>query len=430
MTAQAALAPDLPQPTGMVGLLDAPVTVGPDGPVLAGPAADLATHHARYGSAGGLGGGALLAALETAGLTGRGGAHFPVAAKWRAALGAGGGGLVVANLAEGEPLSAKDAVLAQRQPHLVLDGLALAAATTGAVAAVAWLHAGAVGTRAALEAALAQRHAAGVRELPVHLVEGPDAYLSGESSAVVAALAGLPALPQFRRTPAAVAGVGGRPTVVHNAESLARVALLARTGAAGYRSTTLLTLAGPRARTVVEVDAGQPFAALAGLLGGWPVAVLLGGYGGRWVAADRLALLAMDHAALRTAGLSLGAGVVAPLPPGACGLAETAAVAQYLAASGAGQCGPCLFGLPAIARALRALADGTASAGEVDRLRTHLGEVAGRGACHHPDASVSLVSSALTLFGDDVAAHRAGRPCGGASRAPGLLPASARAGAA
>jgi ferredoxin len=146
---------------------------------LSGPATDdLTGHHDRFGprpAATGIAGGRLLDALDEIGLAGRGGGHFAASREWRTVLeSGGGGGIVVANGAEGEPASAKDAALLQHRPHLVLDGLACAAEAVGASRSVVWLHAGAHTTRRAVLWALGQRRADGLREPAVEVVTGPD----------------------------------------------------------------------------------------------------------------------------------------------------------------------------------------------------------------------------------------------------------------
>ncbi len=397
---------------------------------LAGPAPEsLREHHSRFGGRPDFGAGSrsglLLDALDQIELAGRGGAHFPVAAKWRTALDAGGGGTVVANAAEGEPASAKDAALLRHRPHLVLDGLAIAAEALGAERAVVWLHRSAAATLRALDAALAERRTERRPERRpdrlIELVTGPDSYLSGESSAVVRALDGGPALPAFRREPAARSGVGGLPTVVHNVETLARVALAARTGAAGYRDSTLLTVLVGGVRVVLEVDPQTTLAAAVWHAGGLvprrsdrqgparladrAQAVLIGGYGGTWMRWDQAADLPLRHAALRRAGAGLGAGVLAPLPTRACGLAETATVLGYLADSGAQQCGPCRSGLPAVHDRFLDLARGRGGPAGLRRLRRYLDEVDGRGGCHLPDGAARLARSALHTFERDTAEH-------------------------
>ncbi len=394
------------------------------------PADRLTEHLWRYGSRPDLAGrtAPVLDALEQVELSGRGGAHFPVARKWRTALEAAraGGGevVVVGNGAEGEPASAKDAALLLQRPHLVLDGLACAAEALGASSAVLWLHEGAAAVDA-VRLALTERRAAGLVEPPVRLVTGPHAYLTGEGNAVVRALGGGPALPVFLRRPAAVAGVDGRPTVVQNVETLARLALLARTGAAGPLPGVLVSVLTRAAdgRWVVAARevAGHRRLAEAVLDGYWadeprPRAVLVGGFGGRWLRWDDAAPMVLEQMVGRAgpgepARVSLAAGVLAPLPSRACGVRETAAVVEYLAASSARQCGPCVFGTRALAQVWQRLARGVARRGDRARVRAVAEEIAGRGACRLPDAAVSLTRSALDVFAEDVERHLSGRVC-------------------
>ncbi len=259
----------------------------------------------------------------------------------------------------------------------------------------------------------------------MRLATGPSRYLSGESSAVVRALSGGPALPESRRVPTATSGVDGRPTLVQNVETLARVGLLARSAVDAHHPTSLVTVVVGDRRTVLEVGAGVTVSEVL-QLGGWPTddvpqAVLVGGYGGSWVAFDRARDLPVAEASMRRAGLSLGAGVLAPLPARACGVAEVARLAAYLAGAGARQCGPCLFGLGALSTTLTGLARGAGRRSDVRRLQGWAAEVTGRGACHHPDGAVRMVLSGLTTFAADVEAHRRGHPCPGAG-APGVLP--------
>lgn len=381
---------------------------GPADPVHAAPAEPLAGHLDRVGPRP-AGTRDVVALLEDSGLTGHGGAHVPAALKWRAALAGTGQLTVVANGAESEPLAGKDGTLLRQRPHLVLDGLQVAAEALGAERAVVWLHGDDHGSLHALRRALAERAASthGTTRGPaVELVTGPVHYLAGESSAITRAVLGGPALPTARRP----AAPGAPRTLVHNVETLARLALLVRGRAAA--GTRLLTVVGDL-RVVVEVDERTTVTQLLADLGrsAAPQAVLLGGYGGLWASWDRVARVPVGEAAMRAEGLSLGAGVLAPLAAGACGVRQTAAVVAYLASMSARQCGPCLFGLPALAGSLARLADGArgSAAGVLDDAAA----VEGRGACHHPDGAARLAASAAVTFADDLAAHAAGRPCGG-----------------
>lgn len=367
----------------------------------------LAAHTAAHGPLPAVDDLADLAAFAAfaGGLTGRGGAGFPSVRKMRgvaeAARAARVPAVVVGNGGEGEPAAAKDAVLLARSPHLVLDGLALAARAVGADTVV--LAAG----RASLPGL---RRAVAERAERVRLVELADRFLAGEETALVAAVDGGPPLPRGRAVPVWQRGVQGRPTLVHNVETLARLALLAR----GERAAddTLVTrhtqgLRGP----VVDVAEVPVTARLGDVLAlGGAQAVLVGGYHGSWVPARGAADLRLTREGLAPAGAALGAGVLAALPADRCGLRETASVVSYLAAESAGQCGPCLNGLPRIAAGLELLArPGPHPAGLLGDVQRWAGLVVGRGACAHPDGSVRLVASALRVFDGELAAHAAGR---------------------
>lgn len=352
---------------------------------------------------------ALLERMEEAALCGRGGAHFPTAKKWRRARSSDETKAVVANGAEGEPLSRKDTALLELRPHLVLDGLVCAAETVGAQRCVVWLHENNHAARVAIARALTERqwHE---RELPIEIRIAPGSYLNGESSAVANAVLGGPALPTFRRP--AGAGATSRAALVQNAETLARAALLVY--GAGGTETTLVSVAVPAGIVVLERSGRDTVGDVVRCVvdDSGTSAVLVGGYGGSWLPWHRAGDMSLHEPAWRARGMSLGAGVLHPLPPGRCGLARAAEIAAYLAEQSARQCGPCVFGLAAIADALHTLANVGGSRRRTRRQVRDLAEfvelVAGRGACHHPDGAVRMVSSALQTFAPDVQAHLRG----------------------
>ena len=188
----------------------------------------------------------------------------------------------------------------------------------------------------------------------------------------------------------------------------------------GQADGNLVTVVGPRSRVVFSTDHQQTLGGLLAAAGAPPdafQAVLVGGYGGTWLPWTPAAHVPISERSLRRAGASLGAGVVAPLPRSACGLTETARLLDFLAASSARQCGPCMFGLPALAEVFRRLADGRPSRADLKALDRYAGEINGRGACHHPDGAVRLARTALHCFADDVRRHTKSGPCPGASGA-------------
>jgi NADH:ubiquinone oxidoreductase subunit F (NADH-binding) len=393
-------------------------------PLVPGVPEDLRAHLARYGRLPYRGGpGLLIHAVEEAGLTGRGGGAFPVARKLAIVARARGRKVIVANGAESEPASRKDAVLLRAAPNLVLDGLQLAAEAIGASEAHLYLH---PGVSPEIGRALYQRQAAGLDWLDVTVTEAPPRFLAGQESALVNRLGGGPAVPTFVPPRVSEAGLRGAPTLVQNVETLAHLALIARYGPRWFRALgtaqepgSMLTTVHTQENTqIIEAEIGTPLRTLLPA-GTQAQAVLIGGFHGAWLPAGTIGTLTLDNQALKAHGAALGAGVISALPADRCGLAEAARVVRYLAAESAGQCGPCLNGLPRMAAGLAELA----GRGHRRQVRADLerwaGLVTGRGACNHPDGTVRFVRSTLTVFLAEISLHARGQ-CSATNRAPFL----------
>jgi NADH:ubiquinone oxidoreductase subunit F (NADH-binding) len=364
---------------------------------------------------------AFVSMLESSGLAGRGGAGFPAAIKLAVAHAAGRGGTVLVNAMEGEPGSDKDKLLLITSPHLVLDGAQLMAAATGAKRVVVCVAEGRQHVAAAVSTAMAERASAGCSPVPETLVRPPDRFVAGEESALARWVESGESLPSFRPDKGTALRIGRKGALVHNAETLAHVAMIARTGPDAFRAhglvedpgTSLVTISGAVEHPgVVEIDRGAP---LIGIVNratptGPPQALLVGGYGGAWVGPDHFTT-PYASLSLRAIGATAGVGIVIALGQDACGVMESARIAHYMAGQSVGQCGPCVYGLPAIADDLTRLARGHIDAGLVARLERRLGQVDGRGACRHPDGAVNLVRSALGVFAADVSSHAHGAPC-------------------
>lgn len=419
------------------------LTTGPTIRLLAGyhalgRAAALRDHLTQHGppplpgtSARARAGEQLIQVVEDAGLTGRGGGAFPTARKMRSVAAARRAAVVVVNAAEGEPASGKDQLLLTVAPHLVLDGAALAAHAVGARQIVVCVHAG--GELAADTArAVTEREQAHLAAVPIRVCEVPGRYVASEETSLVNWINGGEAKPMFTPPRPYERGVDGRPTLVSNAETYAHIALIARYGAEWFRScgspdapgTALFTVTGAVAAPgVIEAPVGTTVADLLRMAGGPSEqlqAVLAGGYGGTWLPLP-LVHTPTTPAAFAAAGAALGPGIIVALPSRACGLAESARVLAWMAGETAGQCGPCVFGLPAIAEDFAAIAECRGDTSVYRRLRQRLSVIPGRGACRHPDGAVRFAASALQVFSSHVNFHeRAGRCL--AARRPGMLP--------
>jgi NADH:ubiquinone oxidoreductase subunit F (NADH-binding) len=364
----------------------------------------------------------LVPEVLASGLRGRGGGGFPAGAKLRAVAEARGRKYVVANGAESEPASRKDRILLETAPHLVLDGAIAAARAVGAREIVVAISDAAQAAGRVVLAAVEQRVE---RDVKISVAGVPEAFVAGEETALVRHLSGGPALPTVHPPRPSERGVFGRPTLVQNVETLAHVALIARYGASWFRSagtqaepgTALCTVSGAVAAPgVYEAELGAPLSSVLSLAGGatGPAgAVLVGGYHGGFVAPHLLDGVGFSERGLHDAGAALGARAIIVVPADRCGLATASRVVRYLAGQSAGQCGPCVNGLGAIADAFERLHAG--DFGQQARIERWLGQVRGRGACLHPDGAARFVASALGTFGHEAVEH-ARRGCPEAAR--------------
>jgi len=383
----------------------------------------LAAHRERYGLLPlDLSPAELRDRVTASGLTGRGGAGFPTGMKLDSVLRSGRRAIVVANGAEGEPPSGKDKVLLAYAPQLVIDGALLVARAVDARQVV--IATAAVARRAVKQAVAERRREAGIT---VQTAVVPERFVAGEETALVQFLNGGPALPTFTPPRPYERGVNGAPTIILNVETLAHVALVARYGAAWFRSlgthaepgSALVTLSGAvRDPGVYEIELGSSFAALLeeGGADRDAQAYLVGGYFGTWLSAADAKDAVLSNAYLSRFGASLGARAIVVLPQDVCGLVETSRIARYLADQSAGQCGPCVHGLAAIADSLDRLVRSRGSVADDDVLRRRLAQVANRGACRHPDGAVALVASALRVFAAELDRHLTGQRCKGHGR--------------
>ncbi len=430
--------PGLPRLIPARGPLPLGEHIGRYGPV---PFRDAAGRGDRYRPAD------LISEVERAGLTGRGGAGFPTGRKLRTVAEHGRragllrsqtGTVVVANGAESEPASAKDRLLLTRAPHLVLDGIALAAEAVGAARGYLSVHEGQDELALQLAAMIDERDRYDQNRVPIQVVAVPRGYVASQETALISQLNGGPAKPTFVPPRPFQKGAHGRPTLVQNVETLAHLALIGRFGAdwfralgapapgAGAAGSALVTVSGAVARPgVYEIVLGMPIGDLIRRAGGPcepPQAVLAGGYFGGWLPYGQALDIPISDPALWAAGAALGPGVLILLPESACGLAETAWIAGYLAGQSAGQCGPCVNGLPALADMIARLAFGVPDGRSFGWAQELLGLVARRGACHLPDGTAAFVASSLRTFADELRRHSVAGPCDRVRRRP-VLPA-------
>ncbi|MFZ0090550.1 MAG: NADH-ubiquinone oxidoreductase-F iron-sulfur binding region domain-containing protein [Solirubrobacteraceae bacterium] len=370
---------------------------------------------------------AMVAELMRAGLRGRGGGEFPLATKLEAARRSPGTAVVLVNGCEGEPMSLKDRLLLESLPHLVLDGARCCAELLGTDDVVIAVEETGRPSFDAIEVALAAR-----RDLDADVLAVPAGYVSGQETALVGFINGGPAIPRHIPPRVTTRGVLGRPTLVANPETLAHAALIARHGAGWFRAlgtteepgSALVTLSGAVAYPgVFEIEYGCTLASLTDAAGGLSAparALLVGGYAGTWLDSGMSSSLSFSRTDLRRVGASPGSGVIVALPQSACPVAEVTRVSSWLADQSAGQCGPCVHGLGAIADAMSAVCYGQGAEGALDDIRRWSTQVVGRGACAHPDGAARFVTSAVSVFADELRDHARHGLCDACERRPTL----------
>ena len=380
---------------------------------------DLAAYRTREGYRAIPGADGLLEEVELSGLVGRGGAAFPMAVKLRAVRDAGRRGhdtVVVANGEEGEPASVKDRWLLRNRPHLVLDGLRLAAQIVGARRG--YMYVSDPPAARAVEAALAEVDRDALGDATVTLVTVDPGYVAGEETAVVRAINGGPAKPTDKPPRPYQQGVAGLPTLVSNVETLAALPFLHVHGSEAFRSegtsmspgTFLMTITGAgRPPALYEVPHGVAFTELLarhGVPADQLRGVLLGGYFAGLMNREILDAT-LDHETFRRLGSGLGCGAISLLTED-CPVAVAASVMAYFDRENADQCGSCFNGTAAMSAVVSAMRDGVATAEDLTRLERWSVVLRGRGACATLDAATNVAASLLVQFPQVVARHMSG----------------------
>ena len=303
--------------------------------------------------------------LEAAGLTGRGGAGFPAHVKWR--------GVrqqketeryVVLNADEGEPGTFKDREVMLRRPHLVIEGLAVAAECLGAGEVYIYVRGEFPAPRAALEVALATARRRGELSDAVqwHFVNGHGAYICGEETALLEALEGKRGMPRMKPPFPVEKGFRGKPTLIQNVETVACLPAILRRGGAWFKAlgrsepgTKLYCMSGHVRRPgVYEAPMGVTFNELLEMAGGADgtlKAFSPGGASSGFLPAS-MADVGMDFASLRNAGSMLGSAGVVVLNDTVDMVEAALSQAVFFEDESCGQCAPCRIGTQMIRQAL------------------------------------------------------------------------------
>ncbi len=385
-----------------------------------------------------------LAEIDAAGLRGRGGSGFPTAEKWRVARAADAERkIVVANLMGADPSALGDRALAEGNPHLIVEGVLVAAYAVGAGEAIIairreWAEAIERLRNAVSEATAA--HLAGYLVLgtdvsiQLSVWEGSGAYVAGEETALLSALAGDRGMPAIRPPFPATDGLWGVPTVVQNAETLAHAAWImshsaeafASVGSESSRGTKLVTLMGRIAQPgLLEVPLGTPLLDVLAMAGGGTgatKAAFVGGPGGGAIEAGSLTI-PYDYESLEAVGAIIGSGSVLVVDSATCMVDSARFFADFSAREACGKAVPCRIGTKRLVEALDRILAATPRPNDFTLLRELSRKVSDTALCKLERIASQPILTTLDSFGDEYQAHAERGIClAGACRTSDLPP--------
>ena len=382
--------------------------------------------------------------VAAAGLRGRGGGGYPTADKWRASRAAAGDSkVVVANLIGADPTALGDRALAEGNPHLLLEGVLLAAFATGASDAIIAVRRDWTVAIERLRAAIAEAqaaHLAGYLVLGtdfscvVEVREGPLALVAGEETALLAALAGDRGMPVIRPPYPTERGLRGDPTTVQNGETLAHVAWIATNGAKKFRAigskdapgTKLVSIYGRVAQPgVAEVALGTPLSEIVAIAGGGTgttKAVFVGGPGGGALSAEQLDT-PYDFGPLHEAGAGIGLGQFLVADSDTCMVDSARFFLDYSAREACGKAVPCRIGTKRLVETLDRILAASPRPNDLVLLRELARKMSDTALCHLEARAPGPMLTTLDCFPDEYRAHAERGECvAGACKTPRVAP--------
>jgi NADH-quinone oxidoreductase subunit F len=364
----------------------------------------------------------VIAEVKASGLRGRGGAGFPTGLKWsfmpRQFPGAK---YLVCNSDEGEPGTCKDRDILMFNPHIVIEGMAIAAFAMGIRVGYNYIHGEIFEVYDRFEAALEEARAAGFLgdnimgsdfSFQLHAFHGFGAYICGEETALLESLEGKKGQPRFKPPFPASFGLYGRPTTINNTETFAAVPWIIRNGGQPYLEigkpnnggTKIFSVSGDVEKPGnYEVPLGTPFAKLLELAGGVRKghklkAVIPGGSSSPVLTADAMMDCTMDYDSIAKAGSMLGSGAVIVMDDSRCMVRSLLRLSYFYAHESCGQCTPCREGTGWMHRVVERIANGQGKPEDIDLLNSVADNIQGRTICALGDAAAMPVRAMIKNF--------------------------------
>ena len=376
----------------------------------------------------------VIACVKESGLRGRGGAGFPTGLKWSfMPRQFNGQKYLVCNSDEGEPGTCKDRDILHYNPHIVIEGMAIAAYAMGITVGYNYIHGEIFQTYERFEAALEEARAAGYLgdriqgsdfSFQLHAAHGFGAYICGEETALLESLEGKKGQPRFKPPFPASFGVYGKPTTINNTETFAAVPWIIRHGGAAYLAcgkpnnggTKIFSVSGDVALPGnYEVPLGTPFAQLlelaGGVQGGALKAVIPGGSSAPVLPAHIMMDITMDYDAIAKAGSMLGSGAVIVLNDTRCMVKSLQRLSSFYMHESCGQCTPCREGTGWLSRMVDRIEQGQGKPSDMDLLDSVAENIMGRTICALGDAAAMPVRGMLKHFRHEFEHHITHKQC-------------------
>jgi len=383
----------------------------------------------------------VIACVKESGLRGRGGAGFPTGLKWSfMPRQFNGQKYLVCNSDEGEPGTCKDRDILEFNPHIVIEGMAIAAYAMGISVGYNYIHGEIFQTYERFEAALDEARVAGFLgeriqgsdfSFQLHAAHGFGAYICGEETALLESLEGKKGQPRFKPPFPASFGVYGKPTTINNTETFAAVPWIIRNGGAAYLAcgkpnnggTKIFSISGDVAFPGnYEIPMGTPFAKLlelaGGVQGGALKAVIPGGSSAPILPASIMMDITMDYDAIAKAGSMLGSGAVIVLNDTRCMVKSLQRLSAFYMHESCGQCTPCREGTGWLSRMVDRIETGQGKPSDMDLLDNVAENIMGRTICALGDAAAMPVRGMLKHFRAEFEHHITHKTCMVSSHAP------------
>jgi len=364
----------------------------------------------------------VIAEVKTSGLRGRGGAGFPTGLKWSfMPRQFPGQKYLVCNSDEGEPGTCKDRDILMYNPHIVIEGMAIAAFAMGIKVGYNYIHGEIFEVYERFEAALEEARAAGLLgdnilgsafSFQLHAHHGFGAYICGEETALLESLEGKKGQPRFKPPFPASFGLYGKPTTINNTETFAAVPWIIRNGGQPYLEigkpnnggTKLFSVSGDVERPGnYEIPLGTPFAKLLELAGGVRKgrqlkAVIPGGSSAPVLPAAVMMECTMDYDSIAKAGSMLGSGAVIVMDDSRDMVKSLLRLSYFYAHESCGQCTPCREGTGWMHRVIERIANGEGRPEDIDLLNSVADNIQGRTICALGDAAAMPVRAMIKHF--------------------------------